>query len=417
MECYRVGGAVRDALLGRPVTETDWVVVGATPESMVEAGYRPVGKEFPVFLHPETGEEYALARTERKTARGYHGFAFHAAPDVTLEDDLARRDLTINAMAEDAAGRLVDPYGGYADLQARRLRHVTEAFAEDPVRILRLARFAARFAEDGFEVAEETLELCRRMVGAGEVDALVPERVWQELSRGLMEPAPRRMIEVLRACGALERVLPEVEALFGVPQRPEYHPEGDAGTHTLMVLDAAAWLDAPLEARFAALVHDLGKALTPEHDLPRHPGHEARGLEPVEAVCTRLRVPRACRDMARLVTRYHMHVQRLERLRPRTVVDLFEALDLFRRPERLEPFLVACEADFRGRHGQERAAWPQGEQFRRALAAAADVTARPFVAQGLQGPEVGRAVREARCRAVATALGRGRGSSGTPAGD
>lgn len=401
MEAYRVGGAVRDELLGREVTETDWVVVGATPQEMEAAGYRPVGKDFPVFLHPETNEEYALARTERKTAAGYHGFAFHAAPDVSLEDDLARRDLTINAMARDRDGALIDPYGGYADLQARRLRHVTEAFAEDPVRILRLARFAARLAPDGFRVAEETLALCRRMVEAGEVDALVPERVWQELSRGLMEPVPRRLIEVLRACGAAARILPEIDALFGVPERTDRHPEGDAGEHTLLVLDAAARLEAPLAPRWAALVHDLGKALTPAEALPRHPGHEERGVAPVEALCARLRTPRACRDLAVLVTRHHMDAHRALEVRPGKVVDLLEAVDAFRRPERLAPFLQACEADARGRRGYAEADWPQGDFLRRAFEAARQVSARPFVEQGLKGPAVGEAVRQARCEAVA----------------
>ena len=401
---YLVGGAVRDELLGRPVTERDWVVVGATPEEMIRRGFRAVGKDFPVFLHPETSEEHALARTERKTGAGYHGFAVHAAPDVTLEEDLARRDLTINAMARAPDGALIDPYGGRRDLEARVLRHITEAFAEDPVRILRLGRFAARLGPDGFTVADETLALCRRMVEAGEADALVPERVWQELARALIEAAPRRFFEVLRACVALARVLPEVDALFGVPQRPEFHPEVDTGEHTLRAVDAAAQLGAPLEARFAVLLHDVGKALTPPEELPRHAGHDARGVAPAEEACRRLRVPRDCRDLAVLVTRHHLTVQRALELRAGTVVDLLEAIDAFRRPERLEPFLVACEADHRGRGGQEEAPWPQGGLLRRAHAAAAAVTAAPFVAEGLQGPEIGRAVREARCRAVAGAL-------------
>ncbi|ABM63094.1 multifunctional CCA addition/repair protein [Halorhodospira halophila] len=401
MERYRVGGAVRDRLLGRPVDEVDWVVVGATPEAMEAAGYRPVGKDFPVFLHPQTGEEHALARTERKTAVGYHGFEFYAAPEVTLEQDLARRDLTINAMAEDAGGRLIDPFGGQVDLQARQLRHVTDAFAEDPVRILRLARFAARFADDGFVVADETMALCQRMVAAGEVDALVPERVWQELARGLMEPTPRRMIEVLRQAGALARLLPEVDALFGVPQSPAHHPEGDAGTHTLMALDAAAAVDASLEARFAVLLHDVGKALTPAEALPRHPGHEEAGVDGARRVSERLKAPRACRDLAVLVTRWHMHAHRALELRPGTVVELFEGLDLFRRPERLEPFLHACLADDRGRGGREASDWPAGDFLRAAFEACRGVSARSFVEQGLRGPEVGEAVREARCRAVA----------------
>ena len=400
-DCYRVGGCVRDRLLGRPVEEVDWVVVGTTPEEMTAAGYQPVGKDFPVFIHPVTGEEYALARTERKTAAGYHGFELHAAPEVTLEDDLARRDLTINAMAEDPEGRIIDPFGGRADLEARVLRHVTDAFAEDPVRILRLARFAARFAPEGFTVAEETLELCRRMVEAGEADALVPERVWQELSRGLMETVPQRMVEVLREAGALAKVLPEVDALFGVPQRRDYHPEGDAGRHTLQVLALAARLEAPLESRYAVLLHDVGKARTPRSELPRHRGHDARGVPLVEQASERLRVPRACRGMAMLVTRWHMKAHRALELRPGRVVDLLEALDVYRRPERLEPFLLACEADYRGREGCEEAHWRQGAFLRAAFEASRGVSARPFVERGLRGPEVGRAVREARCRAVA----------------
>lgn len=406
MERYRVGGAVRDRLLGREVEEVDWVVVGATPEAMAAAGYRPVGKDFPVFLHPQTGEEHALARTERKTAAGYHGFEFHAAPDVSLEADLARRDLTINAMAEDEAGQLIDPYGGYADLQARCLRHVTEAFAEDPVRILRLARFAARFAPEGFAVAEETLALCRRMVEAGEADALVPERVWQELARGLMEPVPSRMVELLREVGALARVLPEVDALFGVSQRRDDHPEGDAGAHTLLALDRAAELEAPLEARFAVLLHDIGKACTPAEELPHHPRHDERGVALVRQCCERLRAPRACRDLALMVTRWHLQAHRAAELRPDSLVDLLEALDLFRRPERLEPFLIACEADYRGRQGRAEAEWLAGTLLRRAFEAAYGVSARPFVEQGLRGPAIGQALREARSRAVA-ALPRG----------
>lgn len=408
MRVYRVGGAVRDALLGRPVAERDWVVVGATPEEMLEAGYRAVGKDFPVFLHPETQEEYALARTERKTGAGYHGFRVHASPDVTLEEDLARRDLTINAMAEDHAGRIIDPYGGRRDLEERVLRHVTEAFSEDPVRILRLGRFAARLAPEGFTVAPETLELCRGMVEAGEVDALVAERVWQELSRALMEPSPRSFFEVLIDCGALERVLPEVAALFGVPQRRDYHPEVDTGEHTLQVVQAAAALEAPLEARFAALLHDLGKALTPAEDLPRHPGHEKRGVEPTRAVCRRVRAPRGCAELAEVVTRWHMVTHRVLEMRPGRVVDLLEAIDAFRRPERLEPFLLACEADIRGRFPpgtppEQRVPqdWPQGRFLRRAHAAAAAVPARPFVEQGLRGPAVGEAVHQARAEAVA----------------
>lgn len=403
MRCYRVGGSVRDELLAREVKERDWVVTGATPEELEQAGYRRVGKDFPVFLHPQTGEEYALARTERKTAAGYHGFEMFAAPEVTIEEDLARRDLTINAMARDEQGRLIDPYGGQDDLAARQLRHVTEAFAEDPVRILRLARFAARFAPAGFTIAPQTMELCRRMVAAGEADALVAERVWQELSRGLMEPCPQRMIETLRECGALGRVLVEVDDLFGVPQRADYHPEGDAGRHTLLVVQAAAELDISLPGRYAALLHDVGKAQTPQAELPHHLEHAKRGVALVEAASARLRVPRECRDLARLVARYHLHAHRALELRPGSIVDLFERLDAFRRPQRFEQFLLACEADFRGRGGvSEHAAYRQGELLRRAFAVAREVTAQAFVEQGMRGPQVGEAVREERCRAVTT---------------
>lgn len=397
---YLVGGAVRDRLLGRPVRERDWVVVGASPEEMSARGFRPVGRDFPVFLHPETAEEYALARTERKTAPGYHGFTFHASSDVTLEQDLARRDLTVNAMAEDADGNLVDPFGGRADLEARLLRHVSPAFREDPVRILRLARFLSRFHHLGFRVADETLALCRTMVDDGEVDALVPERVWQELSRALMEPTPSAFVRLLRDCGALARVLPEVDALFGVPQRADYHPEVDSGVHTLMALDQAARLSGVLPVRFAALVHDLGKAVTPADILPSHREHERRGLPLVEAVCQRLRVPNACRELARLVTRHHLDCHRALELRPATVVKLLERLDAFRKPERLEGFVTACEADARGRAGFEERDYPQAAYLRAALDATRAVEARPFVEQGLEGRDIAEAVRRERVAAV-----------------
>ncbi|MBA1149005.1 multifunctional CCA addition/repair protein [Ectothiorhodospiraceae bacterium WFHF3C12] len=399
-DTYLVGGAVRDRRLGRPVHERDWVVVGATPEAMRAAGFKPVGKDFPVFLHPETGEEYALARTERKTAPGYHGFEFHASPQVTLEEDLARRDLTINAMAETPEGDLVDPYGGAADLDARLLRHVSPAFAEDPVRILRLARFAARFRPLGFTVAEETMALCRQMVADGEVDALVAERVWQELARALMEDRPDTFIRVLRDCGALARILPEVDRLFGVPQPEQYHPEVDTGEHILLVLQRCAALQAPLEVRFAALVHDLGKGLTPGEELPSHVGHEERGLEPVKGLCERLRTPRACRDLALHVTREHLNCHRALELRPAKVVDLLQRLDVFRKPDRLERFLLACQADAQGRTGLEERPYPQADFLRRAHEAAAGVDAGPFVEQGLQGPAIKAAMREEQIRRV-----------------
>lgn len=401
MKRYLVGGAVRDRLLGRPVHERDWVVIGAAPEDMIASGFKPVGKNFPVFLHPRTGEEHALARTERKSGRGYHGFTFHTGAGVSLEDDLRRRDLTINAMAEDEHGHLVDPYGGRRDLEQRLLRHVSPAFTEDPVRILRVARFAARYRPLGFLVADETMTLMQGMVTAGEVDALVPERVWQETRRALGEPAPATFFEVLRAAGALARLFPEVDALFGVPQPPRHHPEIDSGVHTLMALTQAARLDAPGMARFAAVCHDLGKALTPRDEWPSHRGHERRGLAPLERLCERLRVPTEYRDLARLVTRYHLHAHRAFELRPATLVKLFEALDAFRRPGRLGPFLLACEADARGRAGLEDRPYPQAALLRQALAVAAAVDTRAIVTAGHRGAAIGRELRRQRVAAVA----------------
>lgn len=399
LKVYRVGGVVRDRLLGRVASDADHVVVGATPEGMRERGFRPVGRDFPVFLHPDTNEEYALARTERKAGRGYHGFVFHTGPEVTLEDDLERRDLTVNAMAEDAEGRIVDPFGGRRDLEQRVLRHVSPAFREDPVRILRLARFYARFPE--FRVAEETFELCREMVVDGEVDHLVAERVWQELSSALMEARPSRCFELLHATGALGVILPELERLFGVEQVAEHHPEIDAGVHTLMVVDQAARLDGTLPARFAALVHDLGKGLTPPEELPRHVGHETAGLAPIRDVCERLRVSVDCRDLALLVGEHHLVAHRALELKPATVLRLFERLDAFRRPARLEPFLLACEADRRGRAGREDEPYPQADFLRRAHAEASAVEARPFVERGLRGPAIADAVHAERVRCVA----------------
>ncbi|MHB1121474.1 MAG: multifunctional CCA addition/repair protein [Ramlibacter sp.] len=405
MRTYIVGGAVRDALLGLPVNDRDWVVVGATPHEMIAAGYLPVGKDFPVFLHPQTREEYALARTERKTARGYHGFVFHAEPDVTLEQDLARRDLTINAMAQDEHGLVIDPYGGRADLQARVLRHVTDAFREDPVRILRVTRFAARFTR--FSLAPETLALMREMVDAGEVDALVPERVWQELARGLMEERPSRMFQVLRECGALERLLPEVERLWGVPQRPEYHPEIDAGLHLMMVLDMSARLAAPLPVRFACLTHDLGKGTTPADVLPRHIGHEERSARLLRDVCERLRVPVECRELADVVAREHGNIHRSGDFAAAAVVRLLERCDAFRKPQRFDAVLLACECDARGRLGCEETPYPQRQRLRRALAAAQAVDARAIAAsaqqQGIAGPRIGELIHQARVEAVAQA--------------
>jgi len=396
---FRVGGTVRDELMGRASEDADYVVVDASPEEMQSRGFRPVGRDFPVFLHPDSSEEYALARTERKSGHGYHGFVFHTGPDVTLDDDLARRDLTINAMARSPGGELIDPFGGQQDLEQRILRHVSPAFREDPVRVLRLARFAARFPD--FQVADETLALCQEMVADGEVDHLVPERVWQEMSRALMETRPSRFFEVLREAGALAVILPELDRLFGVPQVATYHPEIDTGVHTLMVIEQAAALDAPLASRFACLVHDLGKGLTPREQWPRHIGHEKTGIAPIRAVCERLRVPSECRDLALLVGEFHLHAHRALELKPGTVVKLLERLDVFRRPERLDPFLIACEADWRGRRGLEHRPYPQRDFLGRALALAAAVDARPFVEQGLKGPAIAGAMREARVRAVA----------------
>lgn len=394
---------MRDQLLGRPVQDRDHVVVGATPELMSELGFRPVGKDFPVFLHPLTREEYALARTERKTARGYRGFVVHAAADVTLEEDLRRRDLTINAMALDADGRLIDPHGGSADLDGRVLRHVSDAFAEDPVRILRVARFAARFAD--FRVAPETLALMADMVRAGEVDALVPERIWQELAKGLMERRPARMFQVLRDCGALARIMPELDRLFGVPQPPQHHPEVDTGIHTLRVVDQAARMAGGLAMRWAALLHDLGKGDTPAEMLPRHHGHEGRGVALARALSERLRAPAECRDLAMLVARDHGNAHRALELRPATVLELLERCDALRRPERFEDFLAACEADFHGRPGWEDRPYPQAARLRQALTAARGVDAGAVARQAAPGaiPEAVRAARLAALRRIIAA--------------
>lgn len=400
MNTYLVGGAVRDELLGLPVQERDWVVVGATIEAMKSQGYRQVGADFPVFLHPETHEEYALARTERKSAPGYHGFTVHADPGVSLEEDLLRRDLTINAMARDSDRRLIDPYGGARDLKERLLRHVSPAFSEDPVRILRVARFAARFAPLGFTVAPETVALMRVMVASGEVDALVAERVWNELARALMEAQPVRFFETLRECGALARLLPEIDRLFGVPQRADHHPEIDCGIHTLMVLEQATKLSTSAEVRFAALTHDLGKADTPADILPSHHGHERRSIRRLRELCDRFKAPRAFRELAELGARFHSHCHRLGELRPATILNTLEKLDAFRRPERFAQFLLVCEADSRGRKGFEDRAYPQAQWFHQAHAAAAAVDPRPMVAKGLQGKAVAQALRRERLSAI-----------------
>jgi tRNA nucleotidyltransferase (CCA-adding enzyme) len=401
MKFYRVGGAVRDQLLGLPVKDHDWVVVGGTPEQLIALGFEPVGRDFPVFLHPVTHEEYALARTERKVARGYRGFAVDHAPDVTLEDDLRRRDLTINAIASAEDDTLIDPHGGRRDLDARVLRHVSDAFTEDPVRILRLARFAARFTE--FTVADETMALMRWMVAEGEVDALVPERVWQEFAKGLMEARPGRMFEVLRACGALARVFPELDRLWGVPQPVATHPEVDTGAHVMMVLDYAARRGFPLPVRFAVITHDLGKGETPPEMLPRHIGHEKRSAELVEQACERLRAPTEVRDLARLVAREHGLIHRAMELRPGTLLELLERLDALRRPERVDAVLAACEADHRGRPGAGERPYPQAERIRVALRAARSVDAGA-VAKAGPAASIRERVHAARAQAVARAL-------------
>ena len=410
MKIYQVGGAVRDRLLQRPFHDTDWVVVGATPEDMTAQGFTPVGKDFPVFLHPQTHEEYALARTERKSGVGYRGFVVHTSPDVTLEEDLARRDLTINAIAAPAdwagVGAVFDPYNGQADLQAKLLRHVTDAFREDPVRILRVARFAARFED--FSVAPETLQLMREMVQAGETDHLVPERVWQEIRRGLMEAQPSRMFEVLRSCGALQVILPELNRLWGVPQRPEYHPEVDSGVHAMLVLDMAAQLHAPLTVRFACLCHDFGKGTTPTEVLPRHIGHEQRSARLLQAVCDRWRVPNDCKELADVVAREHGNIHRSSDLNAAAVMRLLERCDAIRKPERFTEALLACECDARGRKGLQAQPYPQRLRLQAALDAALAVNTAPIAQaaaqQGLQGKAIGEAVTAARTQAVAQAL-------------
>lgn len=402
LQVYSVGGSVRDELLGLPVSDRDWVVVGATPQQMLDLGYRAVGRDFPVFLHPVSHEEYALARTERKSGPGYRGFVVQASPEVTLEQDLARRDLTINAIARDAQGLLIDPFNGMRDIDARVLRHVSDAFTEDPVRILRLARFSARFAD--FTIAPETRLLARCMVDAGEVDALVAERVWQELAKGLSEHRPSRMFAVLRDCGALARILPEVERLFGVPQPALHHPEVDTGLHVMMTLDLAAREHAPLPVRFALLVHDLGKGTTPASEWPRHVAHEQRGVPLIDALCSRLRVPSECHDLARLVSRFHTDVHRALELRPATVLKLIEGNDALRRPERFAQMLQACELDARGRLGLEDRPYPQRMLLQVALDAARSVDAGA-IARASARERIADDVRRARLDAVTTAIG------------
>lgn len=408
MEIYLVGGAVRDELLGLPVRERDWVVVGATPQALLDLGYKAVGKDFPVFLHPRTSEEYALARTERKTGPGYHGFETRFSPDVTLEQDLARRDLTINAIARDRDGRLIDPFDGQRDIRERWLRHVSPAFVEDPVRVLRLARFAARFAPQGFKVAPDTMQLLREITANGEVDALVPERVWQETQRALQAAAPARFFTVLREAGALRVIFPEIDALFGVPQSPQWHPEIDTGVHTMMALEQSCTMSDDPMVRFAALVHDLGKGTTPPDQWPRHIAHEERGVGLIEKLCARLRIPTAYRDLATQVSRFHLHCHRAAQLRPNTLLDLLEKLDSLRRPARFEQFLVVCESDARGRKGLQDKPYPQADYLREAQRVFAATALSEQARTGLKGAEIADRLRKARLQALTDFVARHR---------
>lgn len=400
MQIYLVGGAVRDKLLGQHVKDKDWVVVGATPQAMLDAGYRQVGADFPVFLHPQTQDEYALARTERKAGHGYHGFTCYAAPDVSLEDDLIRRDLTINAMAEDASGHIIDPYNGQQDLKLRKLRHVSDAFSEDPLRVLRVARFAARLAPLGFTVADETLTLMQDIATRGELAHLTAERVWQETARALLENEPAVYFRVLRACGALAVLFPELDALFGVPQPVEHHPEVDTGEHVLLALTYAAQQQHGLAIRFATLMHDLGKGLTPADLLPKHHGHENKGLPLVRALCERLKVPNDCRQLALLAAEYHTHIHRLPELTPKTVLKVLQACDVLRRPERVNDLLACCEADARGRTDKENDAYPQADLLKQYTQAVRQVSPQTLIEQGFTGKALGEALHKARLNAV-----------------
>lgn len=402
MQTYIVGGAVRDELLGYPIKDKDYVVVGSTPEQMVAAGFRPVGKDFPVFLHPKTHDEYALARTERKTAKGYKGFVVHASPEITLEQDLARRDLTVNAIAKNEVGEFVDPFHGIDDIKSKTLRHVSDAFVEDPVRILRIARFSARLAD--FNIAPETLSLMQQMVDAGEVDALVAERVWQELAKGLMEKKPARMFEVLRSCGALKRIIPELDNLWGVPQPPQHHPEVDTGVHVMMVLDYAAQQAFSLPVRFAALMHDLGKGTTPKEMLPRHIGHEERGVHLVKEVCKRLRVPNDCKELALMVAKFHGKLYQSLDMRPSTLLEFLIQLDAIRQPERFNGFLQACEADSRGRTGLENCPTPAADLMRKVLDAAFTIDAGAIASKQSDVEKIKIAIFEARVEAIKRVL-------------
>lgn len=403
MQRYLVGGAVRDSLLGYPFRERDWVVVGATPQQMLDLGYQQVGKDFPVFLHPHTKEEHALARTERKSGKGYTGFSVYAAPDVTLEQDLARRDLTINAIAQDDNGNLTDPFGGVADINNKVLRHVSDAFAEDPLRVLRVARFYARYAHLGFTVADDTLQLMQQLSASGELQNLSAERVWQETAKALSESSPQAFFAVLKQCGALAALMPELDCLWGVPQPPKWHPEIDTGIHTLMVLQQAAALSPKLEIRFAALVHDLGKGVTATELWPAHHGHEHTGLPLIKKLSERLRVPNDCRDLALLVCEYHQIIHRATELKSRTVLKLFNTIDLWRKPERLDAILLCCEADLRGRTGFEQASYPQAAYLQKLASAARQISAKTLIAEGLKGDQIKQALEQSRLNAISTA--------------
>ena len=393
MQTYLVGGAVRDKLLGIPVKDRDWVVVGATPEEMLAQGFKAVGKDFPVFLHPETKEEYALARTERKSGKGYKGFTFHTSPDVTLEEDLQRRDLTINAIAEDESGNIIDPYNGEADIKQGLLRHISDAFVEDPLRVLRIARFAATL---GFKIAPETSQLLKEISETDELEALVPERVWTEMEKALTGKYPARFILVLRSCNALVKLFPEIEALFGVPQTKEYHPEVDTGLHTIMSLNQAVRLSDDPQVRFATLVHDLGKATTPKDKLPSHHGHEARGVKIIDKLCKRYRIPNKYHELAACVSKFHLDCHRIQEMKPATVLKKLEQLDAFRRPERFQQFLLACKADARGRAGFEDREYPQAEYFMNAFNAANDVKAKELQEKGFEGKALGEEIKKQR---------------------
>ncbi len=404
MEIYLVGGAVRDKLLGIPHRgENDWVVVGSTESEVRSKGFKKVGKDFPVFLHPETHEEYALARTERKKAKGYYGFECHASPDVTLEQDLSRRDLTINAIAE-KDGQIFDPFNGQQDIKDRILRHVSPAFSEDPVRILRLARFASRFVPMGFRIADETMDLMRTMVESGEVDALVPERVWQEMERALKEEVPSLFFMVLHACGALQKLWPSLDKLWGIPQPEKYHPEIDTGVHTMMTVNIAAILSDDAQVRFAALCHDLGKGETPPNEWPSHRGHEEKGVPLIEEFCDKFRLPKEYRDLAVLVSRFHLHCHKVDELRPATLLKVLERLDAFRRQKRFEKFLLSCEADARGRTGLEAKPYPQADKMRQAFLAAKEVSIKEFMEDGLEGELLKQKLHQVRAKAIARAF-------------